>query len=326
MSLSHALSRSAYWIRAIAAHPANRGARSAAVRRAARWHLRSRGGDAEALVTVDGRTRVIARPGQFAAVWTLYDGVHEWEELQFCFGFLRPGDHFVDVGANVGVFSAFVGTRVPGVRVTAIEPFPGVMPHLRQNLAVNHLDVEVLDIAVGAEPGEVSFEILDRDVLNRVKPGGSEGASITVPVQRLDTLFPERTPNLIKIDVEGFELKVLQGASGLLDAEDAPVLLFEQVGHGIHFGVTPGDVNRYLADHGYGVYLPDHDLTPWDGDGLPPHSNLVAARDVDAVRRRLAEPNDAPVRPPVRVDVRYLRADERRAGLDVGALAESDRR
>ena len=56
----------------------------------------------------------VVRPQQFSAVWTIYDGVHEWEELQFCLRYLRPGDHFVDVGANVGVFSTLVGHADPG--------------------------------------------------------------------------------------------------------------------------------------------------------------------------------------------------------------------
>ena len=81
----------------------------------------------------------MARPQQFSAVWTIYDGVHEWEELQFCLRYLRPGDHFVDVGANVGVFSTLVGTRIPGVRITAVEPFPPVREDLLANLALNDL-------------------------------------------------------------------------------------------------------------------------------------------------------------------------------------------
>ena len=119
-----------------------RAAALAAERRAIEWHWRTRdGGDAvEAIVTVDGRTRLVARPQQFSAVWTIYDGVHEWEELQFCLRYLRPGDHFVDVGANVGVFSTLVGTRIPGVRITAVEPFPPVREDLVANLALNDLD------------------------------------------------------------------------------------------------------------------------------------------------------------------------------------------
>ena len=154
----------------------------AAERRAMTWHWRTRdGADVEAIVTVDGRTRLVARPHQFSAVWTIYDGVHEWEELQFCLRYLRPGDHFVDVGANVGVFSTLVGTRIlSGVRITAVEPFPPVRADLLANLALNDLTVEVVDAAVSdGPPGQATFEVLGRDVLNRLAPArrgrGREG-------------------------------------------------------------------------------------------------------------------------------------------------------
>ena len=190
-----------YWLREISRHPANQGARLAAEFRAITWHWRTRSGaNVEAVVTVDGRTRIVARPDQFPSVWTLYDGVHEWDELQFCLRYLRPGDHFVDVGANVGVFSTLVGTRIPGVRITAVEPFPPVREELEANLALNHLEVTVVGGALSDTAGEATFEVLDRDALNRLAPGsastpsGSEHSVITVPVTTLDDLVGSDTP------------------------------------------------------------------------------------------------------------------------------------
>jgi FkbM family methyltransferase len=307
------ISRSAYWVREIWGHPANQGARLAAVRRAARWHWRTRGGaPVEALVTVDGRTTILARPGQFSAVWTLYDGVHEWEELQFCLRFLRPGDLFVDVGANVGVFSALVGTRVGGVRTMAIEPFPPVRHDLETNLGLNRFEspVTVVGSAVSEEPGQAVFEVLERDVLNRLAPQGSVGDShtgIPVDVTTLDDLVDE-VPALIKIDVEGSELLVLRGARRLLTASEpkhSPVLLFEHCGHGAQFGISPADVRSFLAELDYHIFLLDGALTSWESDELPTTPNVVAARDIAAVRSRLDSPGGAPAVAPVPVRVSY---------------------
>jgi FkbM family methyltransferase len=308
VKISRFTSRSAHWVREIWRHPANQGARLAAVRRAAEWHWRTRGrADIEAEVVVDDRTRLVARPGQFSAVWTIYDGIHEWEELQFCFSYLRPGDHFVDVGANVGVFSCLVGTRLPGVRITAVEPFPPIREFLEHNLALNGLDVSVIDSAVGAQAGEATFEILERDVLNRLAPQGAEiptSKGIQVAVQTLDAIVGDTSPVLIKIDVEGTELDVLRGARHLL-LTDAPVVLFEHCGHGNSFGVTPAEVRSFLAGVGYRIYLLDGRLTAWDSDALPPVPNVVAARDIDAVHERLRSPGGAPAVPPVRVSLTY---------------------
>ncbi len=276
----------------------------AAERRAVEWHWRTRDGSGEAVVTVDGRTRLVARPHQFSAVWTVYDGVHEWEELQFCLRYLRPGDHFVDVGANVGVFSTLIGTRIPGVRITAVEPFPPVREDLLANLALNDLDVTVVDSALSDAAGEATFEVLDRDVLNRLAPGGGT-TGITVPVTTLDELVGGDPPALIKIDVEGSELRVMQGARRLLTGAAAPVLLFEHAGYCEHFGITPAEVRAFLTEVGYGIYLLDGELSPWHSDELPPTLNVVACRDVAAVRARLDSPGGAAAVPPVRVDVTY---------------------
>ena len=107
--------------------------------------------------------------------------MHEWEELQFCLRYVRPGDHFVDVGANVGVFSTLIGTRVPGVRITAVEPFPPVRADLLGNLALNGLDVAVVAAAVSDVAGSATFEVLDRDVLNRLAPSDGESGRTTRP-------------------------------------------------------------------------------------------------------------------------------------------------
>ncbi len=311
----HGARRSVHWIWAIARHPANKGGRVAAERRAMTWHWRTRGdaGDVEAIVTVDGRTRLVVRPHQFSAVWTIYDGVHEWEELQFCLRYLRPGDHFVDVGANVGIFSTLVGTRIPGVRITAVEPFPPVREDLLANLALNDLDITVVDAAVSDVAGSATFEVLGRDVLNRLAPDGGGGGgrgggtgSITVPVTTLDELVAGDPPALIKIDVEGSELLVMKGGQRLLsDPATAPVLVFEHAGHSTHFGITPAEVRAFLNEVGYRIYLLDGSLTPWHSDDQPPTLNVIACRDIAAVRARLDSPGGAAAVPPVRVDVDY---------------------
>ncbi|HEX4127372.1 MAG TPA: FkbM family methyltransferase [Acidimicrobiales bacterium] len=307
--LAHRAKRSVHWVWAIARHPANKGGRMAAERRAIEWHWRTRDGSGEAIVTVDGRTRLVARPQQFSAVWTVYDGVHEWEELQFCLRYLRPGDHFVDVGANVGVFTTLVGTRIPGVRITAVEPFPPVREDLLGNLTLNGLetDVTVVESAVSDTVGEATFEVLDRDVLNRLAAGGpGGGAGITVPVTTLDDLVGGDPPALIKIDVEGSELLVMKGARRLLSAPGtAPVLLFEHAGHGAHFGISPAEVRAFLSELGYRIHLLDGKLTPWHSDAPPPTLNVIACRDITAVRSRLDSVGGAPAVPPVQVEVDY---------------------
>ena len=274
------------------------------------WHWRTRddGGDAAAaIVTVDGRTRLMARPHQFSAVWTVYDGVHEWEELQFCLRYLRPDDHFVDVGANVGVFSTLVGTRIPGVRITAVEPFPPVREDLMANLALNDLEISVVDAAVSDEAGNATFEVLGRDVLNRLAPDGGGGGGITVPVTTLDELVGSGHAGADQDRRRGF------GASG--HEGGAPLALGP--GGGTRAGVRACGARGALRDLagpgalvpgelGYRIHLLDGKLTPWHSDAPPPTLNVIACRR----HRAWCVPGSTPPaarRPcaPVRVDVDY---------------------
>jgi hypothetical protein len=146
------------------------------------------------------------------------------------------------------------------------------------------------------------------------------GGEIEVSVRTLDSLVGADTPALIKIDVEGSELDVLRGARSLLTSAASPVVLFEHCGHSAAFGVTPAQIREFFGDLDYRIFLLDGALTPWDSDELPPTPNVVAARDVDAVRRRLAAPSHAAAVAPVEVTVQYLAPD---VGLPTGSTLSS---
>jgi hypothetical protein len=64
-------------------------------------------------------------------------------------------------------------------------------------------------------------------------------------------------------------------------------------------------VRTFLTEVGYSIYLLDGELSPWHSDDLPPTLNVIACRDIAAVRARLESPGGAPAAPPVRVDVAY---------------------
>lgn len=148
---------------------------------------------------------------------------------------LSVGGTFLDVGANIGthtVYAALSGHFSHGV---AIEPAPGNQQVLALNVRVNDLGerTAVVAAACGSEAGTARMIRNQRNSGNASLAIGAmkvkhPGEPFEVPVRRLDDILAEAATGpvgLIWMDVEGFELHVLRGASGLLGA--APPIVFE---------------------------------------------------------------------------------------------------
>ena len=186
------------------------------------------------IVTLEGGLMLEVIPGDVVGAPIARFGVFEFAVTELLRAYLAPGDVFVDVGANIGYYSVIAGGIVGEAgRVYAFEPSPRIRARLVRNIALNQMAnvVEVRPEAASIQAGTVRL----------VEPVGtgndglayvdtSPGArGIEVAAIRLDGLseLASRTPSLIKVDVEGGEPNVFQGASGLLARADAPTIVFE---------------------------------------------------------------------------------------------------
>jgi FkbM family methyltransferase len=132
---------------------------------------------------------------------------------------ISAGDHVAEVGASMGLYAlAFAGRVGTSGHVTAFEPDPESASALEANVSVNGWQdrITVISAAVGQSSGEIRFAAA-RGVESRIetRPEVSDGV-ITVPMVTLDEALAGRRIDLIKIDVEGFEEQVLQGARNVL--------------------------------------------------------------------------------------------------------------
>jgi FkbM family methyltransferase len=129
---------------------------------------------------------------------------------------LKIGDNFIDVGANIGHLSIVGKKCVKNGRVIAIEAHPVTSNYAKKNFNLNKIDIEMLNFAVGNKSGVVSFSNLFADDCNSVIED-IEGNSVLIKIKTLDELlFDLNEIKLLKIDVEGYELMVLQGATETL--------------------------------------------------------------------------------------------------------------
>ena len=114
------------------------------------------------------------------------------------------------------------------------------------------------DLAVSDQDGQVQFT-RGNDQTGRIaiEPAVS---SVLVAACRLDAVLAERSFAMGKIDIEGYELRALQGAQQLLKAANPPVWQLECVGRLLRpLGLRPADLEQWLAAHGYALAVYDAD-------------------------------------------------------------------
>lgn len=179
---------------------------------------------------------------------------------------LRPGDVFVDGGANIGLFS-LIGAVAVGTtgRVLACEPGPETMALLKANAGENRFDIlELHQVALSDRLGNARFTVFEAGSgLASFAPQSTQGRQIDVVVTTLDALTEDLDGRvaLVKLDIEGAEAKALRGAGGLI-ARDAPLFLIElEPEHLARQGSSIADVRDALEPHGYEAYA----ITPTAG-------------------------------------------------------------
>ena len=180
-------------------------------------------------------------------------------------GLVRPGDVFLDIGANAGFYSLLMAAA--GCQVHAIEPAPRCRELLARNLALNPLlSVTVHPWAASNEAGDAVINVGPtglsglsslRDISE--PPEGvtnydvSEIEAVTVETRRVDDQ-PWSKVALVKIDIEGAEMKALEGMAGVIE-RDRPAIVFELTdGFLRQLGSSAAELTGWLTVRGYGLH------------------------------------------------------------------------
>jgi FkbM family methyltransferase len=148
---------------------------------------------------------------------------------------VRPGDVVLDVGAHRGIFLvALAGMVGPRGRVLAFEPNPALQPGLRRTVSgIAH--AQLLPYALSNTTGEATLHIPPVDEMaclaeayaTRSFPTAVEAPCVLKRLDDLVAVGEVPQPDFMKIDTEGTELLLFQGARSTLDREDAPILIYE---------------------------------------------------------------------------------------------------
>lgn len=233
----------------------------------------------------------------------LYCYGFEEAEMQFLKKYLKNDDVVFDIGANVGLFtlicSEFVGNSGT---IHAFEPSPQTFNWLEQNVNSNKLKNVILNqLAVSDKDGTIGFHLSEEgyDAFNSiVKPSkGSNYISQTVNCLTLDSYVEKHQLQgkiqIIKIDVEGFEISLLSGASRILSAENAPDLVVEFTeSNAENAGFTCAQLYAKIVGFGYELFhynAETNSLIPEpEAMSYVKYKNLVATKNIEKIVERLA--------------------------------------
>jgi FkbM family methyltransferase len=210
-----------------------------------------------------------------------------WE---FLMAFLKPGDVFFDLGANIGTMS--IPAAVAGARVTAFEMLGSNIAHLERAIIRNHLtNIAVIAGALSDRPGFAG--------VGGVSAWGmvTADALVSVPTVVLDDYVRQQDVgrvDVIKIDIEGSEQKALIGAASLLGRDHPDIVIEINSATCGAFGMSYRDLFRLLLGHGYHLYriLP-YSLAPWKLDMVQEavaHDYLATTKDEAAIIARCRWP------------------------------------
>jgi FkbM family methyltransferase len=228
-----------------------------------------------------GRSRIVADLRTSLGLRLFRYGIHD-PELDLTRLLLRPGDVFVDAGANVGLFALVAAAKVgPTGRVIACEPAPLMRAMLERNARLSGFSwVEARGVALAERSGCAELVVFEGEGsgFSSFQPAALEGGKLqTVAVTTLDELVPAdqaRRVSLVKIDVEGAEARVITGAGGLIASARPDILIEVEESHLARQGASVRELRSVAEAAGYEAYR-----VRWDGAG-----NVVLVPEDDWVR------------------------------------------
>ncbi len=233
-------------------HPFNAENRIRGILRFIKWQINCILNPYPIIYPFTERSKLIIWKGLSGATGNIYCGLIEYEEMAFLLHFLQCNDLFIDIGANVGVYTILSSAEI-GAKTIAIEPVPSTFNYLINNVLINNIQdkVKAFNIGLGSENGILCFT-RNYDTANHVAEK-SDTDTIEVEAKTLDSIIiqEKQYPVLIKIDVEGFEMEVLKGSYKTLQNDTLKAIIIELNGSGKRYGYDEKEIHRMLLDLGF---------------------------------------------------------------------------
>lgn len=273
-------------VKSIYKHPINKGRELKSVFRFITWQLISRIYKHPILLPFTDKSVYLCWSGLTGLTGNWYYGLMEMEEMSFLLHFIRDNDCFFDIGANAGAYS-ILACQHSQAQVHAFEPHPVIFKHLKRNILIqnNTNNIILHNFALGDTIGQVEITA-ELDTENHItKDSGND--NIHVEIKTIDSLNINLNPTIIKIDVEGYEWNVLQGANKIIQNSDLKAIIIELNGAGTRYGIPNEKIDNFLRAHSFLPYT----YNPFQREliKLEKHTNrnTIYIRDADYCEERV---------------------------------------
>lgn len=244
-----------------------------------------------------GNLKLKIRKGDAGLVGNYYYGLLEFEESLLLLHYTRKTDIFLDVGANLGHYSLLL-SGLKKCKSIAIEPVPNTFERLRGQIRNNRLEefITALNKGVSNEKGELHFST-DKGTMNKIVSENYVKKQL-VAVDCIDSICENEPINILKIDAEGYEKFILEGAHKVLRSENLDILLLEINNSGKHYNIS--DEVIYNKVIGYGFVPCVYDINNRDIkelEGINRHSfNTIFIKNKERVISRIKSDESIEIR------------------------------
>lgn len=279
-------------IKFIINHPLNRKNKLGAILRFIKWQIGSRIVPGSVILNWIGESKIIASPGESGITGNIYCWLHDFSEMAFVLHANSEDSLFIDIGANVGSYTV-LACAVRGAKGICIEPIPTTFKRLMANIQINNLSerVKTYNLGVSNVEGLCNFTMVENCTNHVVLNGANPENSIKVKVITLDKLLLGCSPSMMKIDVEGFEFQVINGAHETLQSNSLNSVILELNGSGNQYGHSDESIIDAMKKYGFSTYHYEpftRDLIPLDGKSIN-SGNTIFIRNISEVRSRILQ-------------------------------------
>jgi FkbM family methyltransferase len=269
-------------------HPLNQNNPIKAVLKFILWQVSARLLKMSVVIPWVNDSKFIAKIGETGLTGNLYAGFMEYEDMLFLLHALSAEDTFIDVGANVGAYT-ILASKVVGANSIAFEPLPETINRLKDQISINqiHTLVSIKNKGVGEKLSTLFFTN-NCDTINKVSTSGKIDNTTEIEVTTLDHELKNKVNLFIKIDVEGYEFNVLQGAIKTLSSGHVVALIIELNGSCEEFGHNMDEIHRKVIDFNFTPISYDpikrniKILKSYNSNG----GNTIYVKDVDMIAAR----------------------------------------